>query len=742
MLKATADMETYSAAGNVWDAEKQKWVVPAGAASKKRGISVVSAHAYAEHPSTEILLMRYRLPGGPVQRWTQGDPPPWDLLRWLAGGGLIEFHNAFFERAMWHYVAHLRLGWPPLPFHQVRCSQAKARVNTFPPALGQLAKTLGVQLKDDEGARLINKFSVPQNPTKKQPFPRIFPWDDLEDFERFGVYCEGDVESEEQCSDHPRMAAMSEDEEAFWLVDQEINWRGLGVDLKGVEDCIAVYEQVRDKLFPECAALTGGLSPTQVSALVGWCAGRGQPIPSLAEEDVEAALRRPLLPPDVRRVLEIRQAVGSASVKKLYAMRHTTNTDGRLRGLMLHHGARTGRPTGAGAQPLNMPKAGPDVYWCESCGEQDANAGRCHHCLELRETPEARKKREWPGKDGEAATSALKVMARRDPGLLTDFYGDPVLTIQGCLRSLFWASEGNRLIASDYSSIEAVVTAMMAGEQWRIDAFLADEPMYLVSASKITGTPVSEYLRYAKEQGKHHPDRQIGKVAELALGYGGWINAWLNFDKSGQFDEAEIRKIILRWRDESPAIVEFWGGQSRGKPWDPFVEDLHGVEGMFVQALKQPGAPQFFRGLTFCYHPDVDKLLITLPSGRDLTYRTPRLTPDPDRGGQQIITYWTYNTNVKYGSIGEVCMKTYGGKLAENIIQAIAHDILRHGIRLLKAAGYPTVLHVYDEIIVEVPAGTGTVEEVERLMATMPWWARGWPIRASGGWAGRRYRKG
>jgi DNA polymerase len=336
-------------------------------------------------------------------------------------------------------------------------------------------------------------------------------------------------------------------------------------------------------------------------------------------------------------------------------------------------------------------------------------------------------------------------MAHRDLGLLEAFFGNALLTISGCVRGLFVAAPGHDLIASDYTAIEAVVIAMLAGETWRIDAFRNKVPIYLASAAKITGKTVEWYEAYKAENNAHHPDRgKIGKVAELGLGFGGWVNAWLAFDDSGTFSEDEIKRLILRWRDESPAIVEFWGGQFRGRPWDPdFRPELYGVEGHAILALQNPGLVFDYRGLKF-YVRD-GHLIVRLLSGRELTYRDARLVPSQRAyaaPGEQAIIYWTWNSNPKYGAPGWVVMNTFGGRLVENIVQATAHDILRHAILQLRAAGYPTVLHVYDEIVVEVPHGCGSLEEVERIMGEMPAWAEGWPVSASGGWRGRRYRKG
>lgn len=243
---------------------------------------------------------------------------------------------------------------------------------------------------------------------------------------------------------------------------------------------------------------------------------------------------------------------------------------------------------------------------------------------------------------------------------------------------------------------------------------------------------------------------------ELALGYGGWVGAWLAFDSSGERSDDEIKRIILAWREASPAIVEFWGGQvRRDQGWK---SELFGVEGAFIRAALLPGVPVNYRGFTFtaqkpafpvrCPAASLSEpctVQIPLLSGRKLTYHNVLLEPTPaDQSwkGKYAISYEGYNTNPKNGGVGWIRMRTYAGKLVENLCQSVANDILRYAMANLERAGYPVVLHVYDEIVCEVPNGFGSVEELESIMKTLPRWAAGWPIGADGGWRGRRYRKG
>jgi DNA polymerase len=317
---------------------------------------------------------------------------------------------------------------------------------------------------------------------------------------------------------------------------------------------------------------------------------------------------------------------------------------------------------------------------------------------------------------------------------------------------------------------------MLAGEQWRIDVFRTHGKIYEASAAETFKVPLAEILAHKEQTGNHHPLRKKGKVTELALGFLGWIRALRAMGYEGPDDEA--RTLILDWRYASPCIVHLGGGQScpqsmrewhqralaaggmpcsgpewescraRAKdvpPWQG-VPYLHGLEGMTVAAIQQPGTmfpvmrlDGTHSGLTMYVHENV--LYMFLPDGSYIPYHNPRLSPGRDDWRGLQISYEGYNTNPKMGGYGWITMTTYSGKLLENACQAVANRILRHGQHRLEAAGYPVVLHVYDENACEVPVGYGSIEEMERIMSTMPAWAADWPIKAKGGWRGRRYRK-
>jgi DNA polymerase len=731
MPTASWDLESYSSAGYVLNQTSGRWERLPGA--RDYGLKAVGANVYWEHPSTEVLCLSYDLCDGlGMRRWIPGRLPPNDLCAHIEQGLPLESHNAMFERLGAHHVLTPRHGFPPLKPHALRCSMATARVNNLPGALDKLGDALRLDTrKDKDGKRLLDKFSVPRQPTKGDPRLRILPSDDPDDFERLCAYCDQDVRTEMAAA--ARMTPMSEAELGFWLIDQEMNWRGFAIDRPAVRDCLAVLEQALDQYGAECEAITGGLRPSQVAALTGWLCGAGVFMASLDENAVTDALKRRGLPPDARRVLELRSLVGSASVKKLYTLERNTSRDDRLRNLTIHHGASTGRPTGGGAQPLNLPKAGPQLTTCPACAKPyKPSLETCPWCGRATQPQPDTAWKPW------MVDHVLAIMAHRCLPLAEWFFGDALLAISGCVRGLFVADEGLHLIASDYVAIEAVVAACLAGEQWRIDAFRAQQPIYLVSASQMTGKPLQYYLDYQAQTGSHHSDRASGKIAELALGYGGFLGALRGMEeKEGLdlgLDDAAAKQMILKWRAASPAIVEMWGGQERN-----WKLELYGIEGAMIHAVQFPGYMFEVRGIKFFMRDDA--MIVTLLSGRELTYQQPRLAPSTRRPGTLSFSYMTYNTNPLYGAVGWMRKETWGSRVFENICQAIAHDIQRFGIINLRLHGYSMVLGVYDEDVVEVPAGFGSIEQVEQLMGQMPWWAADWPIRAEGGWRGRRYRK-
>jgi DNA polymerase len=314
------------------------------------------------------------------------------------------------------------------------------------------------------------------------------------------------------------------------------------------------------------------------------------------------------------------------------------------------------------------------------------------------------------------------------------------------------AAEGNELICSDFSSIEAVVVACLAGEAWRIQVFREGKGIYEVGGSRLDNILLEEIIAYKLKHGKHHPRRAVWKIAELAGCYGGWIGAWKNFGDTRP--DAEIKADVLAWRRASPNIVEFWGGQTRNKfnrdlngNWAPKRAELFGLEGAAVSAVQQPGKAFWVGQIAYQYDGKV--LYCRLPSGRFITYHNPQLRKSTGRWADEwelALTFEGWNSNRKKGPIGWTRMSLYGGLLAENVVQATARDYQAAALVTLEAAGYPPILHSHDEIAAEVKRGFGSIEEFEEIGSRKPWWAvlpdgSPWPVAMKGGWRGVEYRK-
>lgn len=369
------DFETYSEAGYVWvppstdtrgKPKGGRWKL--AASNAKSGIGVVGAAAYTEHPTFEILSLTYNLKDGSGPKlWTPDMLPPWDLYDHIKRGGLIEAFNAGFEMWVWRVMVRL-YGAPPLPLRQVRCAMAKGRAWALPPSLKDVGEVLRVEHgKDKDGKRLLDKFSIPRSPTKPDPRQRIRPEEDPIDGSKLYAYNLRDIVAESEVS--AKVPDLSEDEQEYWFIDQAINQRGIAIDIDGLHNCISIIEQAHKLYDRELAVLTGGAATkaSQTQRISAWLRPMGVDMVKMDDEHVTAALAGPL-PPAARRALEIRAAVGSASVKKVFAIRNQLARDGRLHDLFTFHGARTGRPTGNGPQPTNLPNSsGVYVYRCDDC---------------------------------------------------------------------------------------------------------------------------------------------------------------------------------------------------------------------------------------------------------------------------------------------------------------------------------------------------------------------------------------
>lgn len=749
LVRPTMDFETRGSAGYYFNVEEGRYR-PLNT-SGKPGLPFVGAFYYAMHHETEIVSLSYDLRAGEgVKLWVPGMPPPLDLLRHISMGGDIEGHNVVFEYLIWNYVGVRMFGWPELLPRQCWCSLAKCFAFSIPGKLGDAVKAMGLPAeKNANGQKLINQLSVPRKPTKADASLWATPANYPEKFAEFYQYNMDDVTAESGLSEC--VPELSDWERQVWLLDFDINLRGVAVDVPVLNAMAGHIEHVQSVLAEEMRAITGGavVDAAKTKELGDWLeleterefpkTARGQV--QLTKERVEQIMELPI-PDAAHRALEIRQLAGHASVKKVHSIRCRTSAHGRIHGLFQYAGAdRTGRFAGRGPQPQNLYAKGLSVAQCQPCGRyRSAAVIWCPYC----ESAEVREGAEW-GSD--AVDDACSTFQTHDPAQLQMVWGDVQETIAACLRGVFVAGPGMELVCSDFSAIEAVVAAAIADEQWRLEVFKTHGMIYEAGASKLTGVPFQEFVDYKARTGNHHPHRKkIGKVSELASGYGGWIPAWRQFGADEFMDDQEIKEGILAWRAESPNIVEMWGGQWRKHPdrwqWTP---ELFGLEGAAVQAIQSPGQWFYHREIGYVVHNDV--MFCRLPSGRYLHYHQPRLEPSQHPAGmeQYQITYMGRGDPNKGGLW--MRLSTYGGKLFENVVQAIARDIQANSLINVTAAGFPVVLHVHDEIVSEVPAARDeahrrqTVDRFEAEMSTMPWWAEGWPVKASGGWMGRRFRK-
>lgn len=701
------DVEAYSAAGYRFEGKRYYPIE-----KNKKGIAAVGSAAYCEHHSTEPLSLVYGRESDDLHLWVPRLPGPRLLFDAIHNGELIYAHNVAFEFWFWFNIFYARMGWPPIPRKQFRDTMALAQAWGLPGALGDVGKALNLNVqKDAEGTRLLNKFSVPRKPTKANPRLRLWPCEDLPDAQRLYGYNITDVDACKAIAD--ACPPISPFELDVWLLDQDINERGIAIDLEGLVTLQSFVDDIAEEFNAELQAITGGLvvDSNKLPDMAKFMAARGLPVDSLDKDHIKVLLKQdPPIPPDLKRMLEIRQLLGQSSVKKLAAMSRMVTRDGRLHELFSYCGApRTGRFAGRGPQPQNLKSSGPRDDW------------GIEHIEE--------------------------VLACPSYARLKELYDDPLQAVAGSIRGLFVAGQGMDLICSDYSSVEAMCLAFLSGEQWRMNVFNTHGRIYEATCADITGIPLEEILAHKERTGSHHPKRKpLGKIPELALGYGGWINACKNFGADKYFDsDRAIRDMIVAWREKSPMVDEFWGDQVRkvrnDTGWYDFHYERYGLEGACVNAIQHPGQEFSYRSITYFVTNGI--LHCRLPSGRHLYYHNPRLVPGLHNLSKMPVWKITFMGmyNRSDGPKQWTRLTTYGGKLAENVTQAVARDLLVFGMLNADRAGYKIVLHVHDEPVAEVLEGWGSVEEFERLISIAPPWAKEWPVRAAGGWRGKRYRK-
>lgn len=614
-------------------------------------------HRYVASEQFEILLFAYSIDEGEIRviDLASGEKMPEEVMDLLMDDSVIKIaFNAAFERTCINRYFGISL--PPEVW---RCTAVQSAILALPLSLEGVGEALSLDKKKmSEGKELIRFFCMPCKATKANGGrTRNLPSDAPEKWELFKTYCKRDVDVEMQIRKKLKNYPIPDREQVLYCMDQRINDRGIRVDTQMVGQAIAC-----DLLYKEAAAkrayeLSGLENPNSVSQLKGWLSDKGIEVDSLAKDTVTELVEK--TEGEVSELLKLRLAMSKTSVKKYEAIERAV-CDGRVHGLLQFYGAnRTGRWAGRLVQIHNLPQ---------------------NHMEDL-----------------ELARSLVKE-GRFD--MVELLYPSTPEVLSELIRTAFVAKPGCRFIISDFSAIEARVLAWMSGEAWRLRVFSTHGKIYEASASAMFGVPIEEI-------GKTSPLRQKGKIAELALGYGGSVGALVSMGATKMgLSEEELPDLVSQWRLANPHITEFW--------WK--------VDAAAFKAVKERCTVQMDR-LLFEYRGGI--LFIHLPSGRKLSYVKPRL--ELNRFGREGITYEGVGESKKWTRI-----ETYGPKMVENIVQAVSRDILAEAMLRLEKAGFDIVMHVHDEVVLEVPEGVSSVEEVNELMAVNPSWTMGLPLKAAG----------
>ena len=728
-------------------------------------LKTCGAFVYFEHPHTEVLMAAYRIDDGPLKIWTFLDAePPRDLWAAIEAGATIRAYNAQFETLGFDMLA-ARNGWPKPRYDQYVDTAAAASAMALPRSLGDLGAAMGLDVqKDKEGMRLIRKFSMPRKPRKDEP-PGLYwnePADHPDDWELFKRYCMRDVETEEAAA--KRLVPLSDFEQRVWLLDQQINRRGIRIDHKSATSALVLADKAKKNLDRDMRAATGGYVPacSQPGKLVEWVQQQGVDLNSAAKAEITDLLAADDLPAHVSTALEIRQEAAKTSVAKLQAMLNRSSADGRVRGTFMYAGAGTGRWVNTGVNFANMPRP--------------------------------RKLYE----DAHLRTDTLfQAFRTEDPDVLRYLYdgdlGRPLHLISDAIRGFIWAAPGRDLVQADYSNIEGNVVAWLAGEEWKLEAIrelIADPSlpdMYRRTAAAILGLPVEEVTK------KHWARQAVGKPAELGLSYGGGVMAFVTFARGYGVNLEALAPAILAQADEerlARAAKRYEGELKRGRSgtdilsrgawiacevvklgWraanSAIARSWRDAETAVREAVQNPGS--ITEAARSRFRVAQGFLWAQLPSGRCLAYGSPRLKDqvwarmklaDGTWADSEVMDRDSAEAGERRGTVkieGVTSAKVtvlgvnavtkkweryalYSGVIVENLTQATARDILVNGMMKADAAGYEIIAHVYDEILTEVPKGFGDVGEFERLICELPAWAEGLPLTASG-WRGKRYRK-
>ena len=647
-------------------------------------IQKAGAQKYIQSPDFEILLFAYSLNGvEPVCcDFAQGETlPKWVAEALLDPQCLKHAYNAPFE---WGCLS--RYMGRQLPPAQWRCTMFHGLYAGYTAGLDATGRALGLpedKRKLNTGKALIRYFCVPCAPSKANGGrTRNYPHHAPERWELFKEYNRQDVTTEMEIERRLSAVPVPDFVQKEWETDLIINSRGVAIDMGMVEGALELGATVRNTLTTEAVKISGLSNPNSVKQLASWLESEtGEEINGLRKDTVAKMLARDDNSPEVQRMLEIRQELGKTSTKKYDAIEQAVCQDGRVRGLLQFYGAnRTGRWAGRLVQVQNLPRTYTEP-------------------LEL----------------------ARDLVKGRKLDALKCIYGSVPDTLSQLIRTAFIAAPGNVLIDADFSAIEARVISWLAGEEWRLEVFRTHGKIYEASASQMFGVPID----LIKKGNPEYALRQKGKVAELALGYQGSTGALINM---GALDmgipEEDLPDIVSRWRDANKRIRDLW----------------YKVDAAAVQVITQGGSVGV-SSIILAHEWDAtqgtDYMTITLPSGRKLFYNAPQI--GVNQWGNPSISYMGMDqTTKKWKRI-----ETYGGKLVENCVQAIARDCLAQAIEHLEAAGLPVIFHIHDEVVIDIRPFADNdamlAKTVEIMSRPVPW-APGLPLGADG-WVGKFFKK-
>ena len=647
-------------------------------------IKTAGAQRYIASSDFEILLFAYSLDGQPVQvvDMAMGENVPDWVLKALYDPNYIKHaYNAVFEFVGISKVFGQLIPsqWRDTMFHGLYCG--------YTAGLDATGKALGLsedKQKLNTGKALIRYFCVPCKPTKSNGGrTRNYPQHDPEKWKLFKEYNAQDVVTEMEIEKRLSGVPVPDFVQKQWETDLIINLRGVAVDMPFVDGALVMDAQVKSELMQEATEISELDNPNSVKQLTVWLnkeTSSDVELTDLRKATVSEMLNRDDNSPDVQRMLEIRQELGKTSTKKYNAIKSCVCPDNRVRGLLQFYGAnRTGRWAGRLVQVQNLPRTYTDP-------------------IEL----------------------ARDLVTDRRTQAVRMIYGNVSDTLSQLIRTAFVASPGNVLIDADFSAIEARVISWLAGEKWRLDVFKSHGKIYEASASQMFGVPIDRI----KKGNPEYALRAKGKVAELALGYQGSAGALIAMGALNMgLTEEELPDIVNRWRTANSHIRDLW----------------YDMDGAAVDVIQNGGC-QRVHGLWLAREYDgttgTCSFTITLPSGRKLYYNDPKI--GENRWGNPSITYMGVNDKNKWGRI-----ETYGGKLTENCVQAIARDCLAEAIERLEAAGFPIVFHVHDEVVIDIKpyaAHADMLDQVVQIMRQPPIWANDLPLNADG-WVGDFFTK-